>query len=113
VSPQTSENRVFDPQADLSLAHQIKQAALETKGVATISAGRWAEVATRWLGEKVVGVAVDQISVEVHIVARYPTGLPVADLAERLRNNLEPLAGGRRLDVVVDDLVMAADDAAS
>jgi hypothetical protein len=113
VSPQTSENRVFDPQADLSLAQQIKQAALETKGVATISGGRLAEVATRWVGEKVVGVAVDEASVEVHIVARYPSGFPIANLATRLRNNLEPLAGGRRLDVVVDDLVMAADDAAS
>lgn len=113
MSPQTSENSAFDPQADLSLAHQIKQAALETEGVATISGGRWAEVATRWVGEKVVGVAVDQASVEVHVVARYPSGFPIANLAKRLRNNLEPLAGGRRLDVVVDDLVMAEDDAAS
>ena len=111
MTPQISGKSASDPQADLALAHQIKQATLETQGVATISAGRWAEVATRWVGEKVVGVAVDEASVEVHIVARYPSGFPVADLAERLRNNLEPLAGGRRLDVVVDDLVMAADDA--
>ena len=83
MSPQASENSAWGPQADLSLAHQIKQAALETKGVATISAGRWAEVATRWLGEKVVGVAVDKVSVEVHVVARYPSGFPVANLAER------------------------------
>ena len=113
MSPQTSQDRALGPQADLALAHQIKQATLETQGVATISAGRWAEVATRWLGEKVVGVAVDETSVEVHVVARYPSGFPIADLAERLRDNVEPLAGGRRLDVVVDDLVMAADDAVS
>ena len=68
MSSQTSKDSAWGPQADLSLAHQIKQAALETEGVATISGGRWAEVATRWVGEKVVGVAVDQISVEVHIV---------------------------------------------
>ena len=111
MSPQTSQDSAFGPQADLTLARHIKQAALETQGVATISAGRWAEVATRWLQEKVVGVAVDETSVEVHIVARYPNGFPIACLAERLRNNVEPLAGGRRLDVVVDDLVMAADDA--
>ena len=111
MSPQTSGKSASDPQADLALAHRIKQAALETQGVATISAGRWAEAATRWLGEKVVGVAVDEASVEVHVVARYPSGFPVAGLAERLRNNLEPLAGGRRLDVVVDDLVVAEDDA--
>ena len=111
MSPRTSGKSASDPQADLALAHHIRQAALETEGVATINAGRWAEVATRWLGEKVVGVAVDEASVEVHVVARYPSGFPIADLAERLRNNLEPLAGGRRLDVVVDDLVMAQDDA--
>ena len=111
MSSQTSQDGELGPQADLALAHHIKQAALETQGVATISAGRWAEVATRWLGEKVVGVAVDEASVKVHVVARYPSGFPIADLAERLRNNVEPLAGGRRLDVVVDDLVMAQDDA--
>ena len=111
MSPQTSQDRALGPQADLALAQQMKQAALETEGVATVSAGRWAEVATRWLGEKVVGVAVDEASVEVHVVARYPSGFPIADLAKRLRDNVEPLAGGRRLDVVVDDLVMAADDA--
>jgi hypothetical protein len=113
VNPQISQDSASDPQADLALAHHIKQAALETEGVATISGGRWAEVATRWLGEKVVGVAVDETSVELHVVARYPNGFPIADLAERLRNNVEPLAGGRRLDVVVDDLVMAEDDAVS
>ena len=113
MSPQTSQDRALGPQADLALAHQIKQATLETQGVATISAGRLAEVATRWVGEKVVGVAVDETSVEVHVVARYPSGFPIADLAERLRDNVEPLAGGRRLDVIVDDLVMAADDAVS
>ena len=113
MSSQTSQDGELGPQADLALAHHVKQAALETLGVATISAGRLAEVATRWLGEKVVGVAVDETSVEVHVVARYPNGFPIADLAERLRNNVEPLAGGRRLDVVVDDLVMAADDAAT
>ena len=113
MSPRTSQDSAFGPQADLALAHRIKQAALDTEGVATISAGRLAEVATRWLGEKVVGVAVDEASVEVHVVARYPSGFPIADLAKRLRDNVEPLAGGRRLDVVVDDLVMAADDAVS
>ena len=113
MTPQISGKSASDPQADLALAHQIKQATLETQGVATISAGRLAEVATRWVGEKVVGVAVDEASVEVHVVARYPSGFPIADLAERLRDNVEPLAGGRRLDVVVDDLVMAADDAVS
>ena len=113
MSPQTSQESALGPQADLALAHHIKQAVLGTEGVASISGGRWAEVATRWLGEKVVGVAVDETSVEVHVVARYPNGVPIADLAERLRNNVEPLAGGRRLDVVVDDLVMAADDAAT
>ena len=113
MSPHISTDSTFDAQTDLSLAQQMKQATLETEGVATVSAGRLAEVATRWLGEKVVGVAVDKTTVEVHIVARYPNGFPLANLAERLRNNLELLAGGRRLDVVVDDLVMAEDDAAS
>ncbi|MFH0915575.1 MAG: hypothetical protein V1912_03910 [bacterium] len=112
MSPQASENGSFDPRADLALAHQIKQLALGTEGVATISGGRRAEAATRWLGEKVVGVAVNQANVEVHVVARYPGGFPIPELAERLRSTLEPLAVGRRLDVVVDDLVMAEDDAA-
>ena len=105
MSPHISTDSTFDAQTDLSLAQQMKQAA--------VSAGRLAEVATRWLGEKVVGVAVDKTTVEVHIVARYPDGFPLANLAERLRNNLEPLAGGKQLDVVVDDLMVAEDDAAS
>lgn len=111
MSPNTPENGAPDPHTYLALARRIRQLALETDGVAAISKGRSTEVATRWLGEKVAGVAVNQANVEVHVVARYPSGFPIADLAERLRNNLESLVGGRRLDVVVDDLVVAQDDA--
>jgi hypothetical protein len=111
VIPKASENVVSGPDTSLELARQVRRLALETEGVAAIGEGRLAEVATRWLGEKVLGVAVDETSIEVHVVARYPSGFPVADLAERLRNKVEPLLGGRRVDVVVDDMVMAEDDA--
>ena len=57
-----------------ALARRISQLTLETDGVAAISKGRSTEVATAWLGDKVVGVAVGQASVEVHVVAHYPSG---------------------------------------
>ena len=111
MSPNNSENGAPDPHSYLALARQIRQSTLDTDGVAAISKGRATEIATRWLGEKVVGVGVSQARVEVHVVARYPGGFPIAELAERLRDNLEPLVGGRRLDVVVDDLLIAHDNA--
>ena len=111
MSSDISDNGAPDPHTYLALARRIRQSALDTEGVAAISKGGPTEVATRWVGEKVVGVRVSKARVEVHVVARYPSGFPIAALAQRLRDNLEPLLGGRRLDVVVDDLAMAQDDA--
>jgi hypothetical protein len=111
VNAQTFEDGQLGPEAELALAKRVREAVLEIEGVAGIGEGRLAEVATRWLGEKVLGVVVRAESIEVHVVAYYPGGFPAGDLADRVRAKVEPLAGGRRLDVVVDDLIVADEDA--
>lgn len=90
---------------DIELAGLVRDAALATAGVAGLGHGSLSEAATYWLGEKVVGVKVDAGHVEVHVVAAYPSGFPLPELATRLRKRIEPLIHRRTLDLVVDDLV--------
>ncbi len=109
ISAPVRQKSEFLPQVNLTLARRIKEAALAVEGVVDIGRGWLAEVTT--LEEKVLGVAVEQDSVEVHMVAEYPVGFPIAALDERLRSALQPLAVGRRLDIVVDDLAVVRSDA--
>lgn len=70
--------------------------------VAALSPGLLGEVATYLPGRRVVGVRVEEDRVEVHVIARWVESLPAAgaEVAEAVR----PFAGGRRVEVFIDDL---------
>lgn len=69
--------------------------------------GRLSEAATYWIDRKVVGVVVEAERLELHVVAHYPHGFPLAELTRRLRERLEPVAEGRTIDIVVDDALLS------
>jgi hypothetical protein len=89
---------------DLQLARAISEAAVATRGVHSLGAGRYAEAATYGPGEKVTGVVVNPDEVRVHIVVRYPLAEPIPALAERVRERVASRTAGRATTVVVEDL---------
>lgn len=105
-SPLSPPGEAADPEDDVRLAESIRTAVLATPGVAAMGGGRLVEAATYWVNRKVMGVVIHPDAIEVHIVVRYPEGLPVTELDGRLRARLEPLAAGRRTDIVFEDLVI-------
>lgn len=70
--------------------------------VASLSAGRYGEVASYLPGARVEGVRVQGEVVEVHVVGQW--GVPIPDLADQVRGATEALVDGRPVTVVVDDL---------
>ncbi len=89
---------------ELRLAATIAVAALATEGVSRLGSGIYAEAATYGAGEKVEGVVVKPGEVEVHVVLSYPLLAPVPELAEEVKQNVNPLAKGREVMVVVEDI---------
>ena len=85
-------------------------AALATEGVHSMGRGRYVEAATYEGSEKVLGVVVGPEDLEIHIVARYPLPKPIPEIAESIRERVAPEAGGRKTNVVVDDLEVADDE---
>src|SRR5215469_291952 len=75
--------------SEVTLAQAIVAAVHSVPGVANVSAGRFAEVATYGAGEKVQGVlvrpAADGLDVEVHVCAHYVESLNLDELAARVR----------------------------
>lgn len=92
----------------LELARTVSEAVLATEGVHSLGAGRYAEAATYEGGDKVSGVVVTPEDIEVHIVAVFPLAKPIPELSGKIRERVAPLAGDRRVTVVVEDL--KADD---
>jgi hypothetical protein len=88
-----------DPAAQ---ADAVVAIALAQPGVARLSSGHAAEVATYLPGRRVTGVRLTDDAVEVHIVARWVPSLP--DLAQRVRESLTAVAGRRKVVVFIDDL---------
>lgn len=80
----------------------IAAAAIGCSGVAALSSGPFGTVATYLPDGRVEGVTVREGAVEVHIVTDF--GLPLPELADRVRTAVHPLATGRDVLVVVDDL---------
>ena len=72
--------------------------------------GRFAEAATYEGSEKVSGVVVGPEELEIHIVARYPLPRPIPEIAGSIMERVAPHAGGRRTNVVVEDLEVAEDE---
>jgi len=95
-------------QDDLTIARAAREAALATDGVYSLSSGRYVEAATYGPNEKVTGVVVSPDSVEVHVVASYPLPESIPALAERIREKVSLLSGGRSTTVFVDDLEFVA-----
>jgi uncharacterized alkaline shock family protein YloU len=99
---------------EVALAQAIVAAVRLVPGVADVSSGRFAEVATYGPNEKVRGVSVrataDGLDVEVHVCAHYADSLVLDDLAAQIRmaarKSIESSGDVRiaRLDVAVDDL---------
>jgi hypothetical protein len=72
--------------------------------------GRYVEAATYEGSEKVSGVVVKPVEVEIHLVARYPLPKPIPQIASSIMERVSPQAGGRKTRVVVEDLEVAADE---
>ena len=84
-------------------AERLSQAVERVPTVARLSAGSTgAEVATYLPGRRVRGVRVTDDAVEIHVVARWPAVLP--EVGDAVRSAVAPLAGGRAVEVVIDDL---------
>jgi len=88
------------------LAESIAAAATSVPGVASLSGGKFGQIATYAPGQKVNGVRFAGDDVEVHVVAEWVASLP--RLAEDVRAALEPLTGGRTVSVFVDDITQVA-----
>lgn len=71
--------------------------------VAALSGGPFGEVATYLAGRRIPGVRLLGDSIEIHVIARWGTPLP--SVAQQVRSACEPFAGGRRVDVTIDDVV--------
>ncbi len=91
-------------------ADAVAGAVLRCSGVAGLHAGGLRQIATYLPGRRVVGVRVDDETVEVAVVAAF--GVPVEVLAGQVRAALVPLARGRPVDVYVAD-VQAPEDPVS
>jgi uncharacterized alkaline shock family protein YloU len=100
--------------SDVAFAQAIATAVRAVPGVAELSPGRSAEVATYGAHEKVQGVLVRKVdgalNVDVHVCARYASSLDFNELASRIRDataqSLQAAGATRvsRIDVVFDDV---------
>lgn len=87
---------------DATLVDAVAAAVLDEPGVARLSGGPAGAVATYLAGRRVPGVRLTDSAVEVHVVAHWVPSLP--GLAGRVRAAVRSVAGGRAVDVIVDDL---------
>jgi hypothetical protein len=87
---------------DATRARAVANAALACPGVAALTGGPYGAVATYLPGGRIEGVALRETEVEVRLVARI--GIPLPEVAEHVRTAVRPLAGGRDVAVVIDDL---------
>ncbi|MBX6386055.1 MAG: hypothetical protein IRZ07_24290 [Microbispora sp.] len=85
-------------------ARRIADRVLSCPDVAGLSRGPFGVVATYLPGGLVPGVAVRDDAVEIDIVARY--GRPLPEVADLVRDAIGDLAGGRRVDVTIADVVI-------
>lgn len=84
-------------------ARKIADRVLSCPDVADLSRGPFGVVATYLPGGLVPGVAVRDDVIEVDIVARY--GRPLPEVADLVRDAIGDLAGGRKVDVTIADVV--------
>jgi hypothetical protein len=70
--------------------------------VAALSAGPTGLAVSYLPGKRVPGVRVTDDAVEVHVVARWGSTVEVVD--REVRSAVSSMTGGRRLDVVIEDV---------
>ena len=87
------------------IADRVAEAALSVPGVDSLHGGAFGEAATYLPGRRVAGVRLTDNATEVHVVLRLDA--PVLQTADRVRDAISPLVGGR-VDVVVEDVVEPA-----
>ncbi|WP_243723448.1 hypothetical protein [Actinomadura sp. 7K507] len=87
------------------LAERVAEAAMTCPDVLGLTSGPRGWIATYRAGPPLTGVAVRSGEVEVGVVVRY--GRPCVEIADDVRRLVRPLAGPRRVDVLIGDL---ADD---
>jgi hypothetical protein len=93
------------PRATLVDGIDIDAAAAVVRGCAEVSAldgGPFGEVVSYLPGRIVPGVAVDDSRIRVQVRSKW--GIPAADVAAGITAALAPLAGPRRVDVVIADI---------
>ncbi len=87
----------------------IAAAVLACSTVAGLSGGIAGEVATYLPGRRVTGLRIDDTTVTVHVVGRY--GPTMTEISNQVTRAVTPLAGGRQVGVVIEDLQLGrADD---
>jgi hypothetical protein len=90
---------VTPPGAD---ADRVANAVSSMPTIAALSGGPSGGVGTYLPGRVVLGVRVTGQKVEVHVTARY--GCRLTEVAAAVRAAAVPAAGGRPVDVVIEDL---------
>ncbi|WP_243712800.1 hypothetical protein [Actinomadura sp. 6K520] len=85
----------------VDLALRVGEAALGCPDVLELTSGPRGWIATHRPGPPLAGVAVRSGEVEVGVVVRY--GRPCAEIADDVRRLVRPLAGGRRVNVLIGD----------
>ncbi len=85
-------------------ADLIAERALACPSVAALASGLAGQAATYLPGRRVAGVSLSDQVCEVAVVLRLD-GRPLPELAEEVRQALEPVAGGRAVDIVITDVV--------
>lgn len=83
-------------------ADAVAAAAAALPEVASLASTGLVPVATYLPGRRVLGVRVDDAALTVAVVGQLWT--PVATIASAVRRAVMPLAGGRRIDVHVEDV---------
>jgi hypothetical protein len=91
------------PAAAAELADRIAAAVTGCPDIASLGQVPGIPVATYLPGRTVSGVAVRPDEVEVSLVARF--GPPLPEIAAQVREAVAPLVPGRRVDVVVADII--------
>lgn len=90
-----------------TLAKAVAEAVIAVPGVVEMSPGGKVEVATQFAGGKVVGVRLSPAAVTVHMVVdQAPVPMVAAACGEAAHRVLLALGDHRRVDVVVDDIVL-------
>jgi hypothetical protein len=80
----------------------VAMAVVECPGVSGLDHGRYGEVASYLPGRQVPGVVVTGDAVLVQVRSRW--GVPAAELLRQVTAMVSPLAGRRRIDLVIGDI---------